>query len=375
MPVQSWLDQPVQKIAQQLAEECVARQLLKQADLRSTLSGWGQQAQSLGKNVLQQTQSLGNSGLQAVHKLPYTPQAMGKGRELLAWLKAPEQAAVRAGLLGAGIGGLAGAGSSLLRRKEERQPLRNTLTGLLAGGAVGLGGGLLSKQLAKSQGSVAGSPAAKTETSLADVNRQLADVAQQSQQRYTKEMTRGALQGLGIGTAVGAGFHARANMPHRLLQRGATDLLKSPEAPTSPAAVETLGQLGRNPTAFQFERAVRHAASPPPVVSQQPTMVPNGEVLPAGRVDAANLRDLLYSSHAGERQPIRPGFREVFDASPAARSRAPNPHLPGLNNADVRGIMRRGYRPVTRTALGPALIPLIWSLISAHRRGQEGATQ
>jgi len=46
-------------------------------------------------------------------------------------------------LMGVGAGGALGLGSSMLRDKEERNPLQSTLTGALAGGAVGAGAAAL----------------------------------------------------------------------------------------------------------------------------------------------------------------------------------------------------------------------------------------
>jgi len=66
--------------------------------------------------------------------------AKGYGSQALKWVSDPKHLATRVPLVGAGIGGLLGAVSSLGREKEERQPFRSALTGALAGGALGLGG-------------------------------------------------------------------------------------------------------------------------------------------------------------------------------------------------------------------------------------------
>jgi len=64
------------------------------------------------------------------------------------WYKglAPEQ---QKALMGAGVGGALGVGSSFLRDEEDRNTLGSGLTGALAGGAAGLGLGLASKHAPK----------------------------------------------------------------------------------------------------------------------------------------------------------------------------------------------------------------------------------
>lgn len=59
------------------------------------------------------------------------------------WLKKHPE--VLGPLIGAGAGGLFGGASSLFQDEDERTPFRNMLTGGLAGGLLGLGGGLAYK--------------------------------------------------------------------------------------------------------------------------------------------------------------------------------------------------------------------------------------
>ncbi len=72
---------------------------------------------------------------------PMTKQALANSDVLSrasGWLQGlhPTQRNI---LLGAGLGGAAGLGSSFFRDKKERQPWQSALTGALAGGAIGTG--------------------------------------------------------------------------------------------------------------------------------------------------------------------------------------------------------------------------------------------
>jgi len=60
-----------------------------------------------------------------------------------------KQKPVAMGLAGAGLGALAGAGSSLMSEEEDRQPWQSALTGGLAGGALGGGLGMMQQYAPK----------------------------------------------------------------------------------------------------------------------------------------------------------------------------------------------------------------------------------
>lgn len=71
----------------------------------------------------------------------------GMGHQAVDYLKDPNHEWALGGLAGAGIGGLAGAASSMAREPEDRHTMRSALSGAVGGGALGAGAGILHQQM------------------------------------------------------------------------------------------------------------------------------------------------------------------------------------------------------------------------------------
>ncbi len=74
----------------------------------------------------------------------YAPRLPQQALEKTAFLQdaGKHSTALHKGLMGAGIGGVLGLGSSLFKDKEDRQPINSAITGALAGGVIGTGIGM-----------------------------------------------------------------------------------------------------------------------------------------------------------------------------------------------------------------------------------------
>lgn len=93
------------------------------------------------------------------------------------WWKGQDPAAQKA-MIGAGVGGALGLGSSFFRRRGRRHSVRDALTGALAGGAVGGGIGLLGNYKGLSEKAF---PSSADEPALANKIKKLQDLSDKAQ--------------------------------------------------------------------------------------------------------------------------------------------------------------------------------------------------
>lgn len=132
------------------------------------------------------------------------------------WLR--KNPAAQKALIGAGVGGTLGLGSSLFRREKKRHPWRDALTGALAGGALGGGVGLLSDR-----GRIPDQifPATPNTDELAKDIAEIQNLEQQAKPTFLNSPVHWALQtakehpilttlGIGGGIDVGTGMHIAA---------------------------------------------------------------------------------------------------------------------------------------------------------------------
>lgn len=421
MSVQSWYDRDVSDVAGLLAEEHVARTLLKEADLASSLRDIGGQFQGLandaGKRFSEFSQNFG-------------PQAQEFGGKAMEWLNDPNHQAIRHGLVGAGVGGLLGAGSQIFRDPEDRQYGSSAMTGALAGGALGGGLGLMRQNMSNlvpDGATGGGSPAAagegppqagaaqaggdNIEQQIAELNNKIQEATQGQTDAINKQMSSGIQRGLLAAPASSAAFTAIDNRPGATILRGAKDLgesdigsagtssaLKNMKAPLTSKSLNWAGlqsyidpkmpsYVSRfedvpdadNPLSQMLEGAGRHGRAAPtgrPAGPAWRSLDENGlGHLAREGAEGPRVGTTATNAAAGMEMPaVSRQMRGQWEPGQFfAKLDAPNAQIPELTNAQVRDLMRRGRRWPTRANLGVSaglgLLPMALAALGSYNVG------
>ncbi len=352
---QSLPSENVTELAALLAKEAVARRVLqKQGDLASGLRDFGTQAAGWGQSAVGTMQDLaGQAG-------EYAQQGVD-------WAKEPGQQGWRQGLVGAGVGGLLGLGSSMFRDKEERQPLRSALTGALAGGAIGGGAGLLQQygpQVFGDEPSALDDRIKAKQKEIDDLGKTLAEG---DPHWYDDVVRPSLLPSLGIGAA-SVGVPRIPAIKNRSAARRLSRGALAADAPTYGAGKQTVEDLGtgKDPAAARKGLAAtrRQWSFGPKAAPPGGTGVPDPK--PPRRWNAP-----------------RSWFPRLTHPAAAMPSEL-NPHLSGLTNAQVNKLTK--YRPPgkfrgalrgIRGARTPVLmsLPLIYNWLTSRGMSAERAQE
>jgi hypothetical protein len=378
MSVQSWYDRDVSDVAGLLAEEHVARTLLKEADLASSLRDVGGQLQGLASDAGKRFSEFGQN---------FGPQLQEYGGKAMDWLNDPNNQAARHALTGAGIGGLVGAGSQLFRDEEDRQYGSSAVHGALAGGALGGGLGLMRQNMRgltpdggaapkpeagpAEQPATGSQPPAAAQTGgdnidqqIADLNSQIETATQGQTDAINKNMSTGVQRGLLAAPATSAAMTAVDNRPGASILRGARDLGESDVGSASTATA--VRGLSRPLTSQPLNRAGFSAYFDPAL----PGSTTSFETVP----DLDNPLGQMMQGRT-DLTPGTPGTRgnPVTTRTPGrlfAQLDAPNRHIPGLTNAQVRDLLKRGRRWPTTTNLissaGVGLLPMALAALQSY---------
>lgn len=172
--------------------------------------------------------------------------------------------AAKKALLGAGLGGALGLGTSLIGENENRKPWSSTLTGALAGGAIGGGLGLAGKF---------GPSATKPSSNAAILNliekTKPSSAADSLVSTATHPSTR---QGLAAGAAVAGEQASRTVRPTQaygdnVLMRGLAELRTQGDKGRFNVDRSVVDRLHGNPVErkalLEFARTGQHAGNPP----------------------------------------------------------------------------------------------------------------
>lgn len=374
-----WAELDVADVATLLAEESVARDLLKQ----SAFPPLPESLQTAGANAVSAAQDFAGRASSKLQDFAgrVSPKLQELGGRAADWLQEPGQQGLRYAATGAGIGGLLGLGSSLRQRKEDRQPLSSLLTGALAGGAIGGGAGLAHQAL--QSGLLSGSK------DLADVNRKIEDakVKTPSADPNLLQSPNDPFWYRKLRSAVGLGDKTpgRPGSPRPVAEENLPDAKPSVAARGLGAGLAGAGTVGLANLATVNSPRAR-------IIRGIDQMLE----LPAGKAKtdyATTLRNLqassgdaplgkAYASAVWEKLKSVPGPRGPRpDVSPPVPSdphllgipKPPSPpsvptnkYMPELTNAEVRNLARRGWK-VPGKAWGTAgAASLIAPFISAY---------
>lgn len=235
-----WHELTVEKTAEILAQELIScRELtrIKQA------GGFGDQMREWGESAVTQAKDVGG-------------KLKDWGGQAVDYLGQPQNHTLRAGLTGAGIGGLLGAISTLDRDKDDRNTAGSALTGAIAGGAIGAGGHALLNYT--------GSEPGKTNPKIEQINKTI-DAQQQAENAANAPST--LRRAVGVGAAAGGvgAVYGVDNTPGTLLRRGARGVekgddlfdavkaLRNGDIPGSASSRAAWSALGRDAQSIGFD--------------------------------------------------------------------------------------------------------------------------
>lgn len=368
MSAQSWYDRDVSEVADLLAKEAVARDLVKAADLPTSLRDFGSQAMDYAAGA---GKRLGEFGANFGNK------AREYGNQALGWLNEPGSEGLRQGLAGAGIGGLLGLGSQLYKDPEERQYGNSAIMGAAAGGALGGGLGLIRQHGGPSPGGNASPP---VEQQIEEINKQIAEQQQAQAAQQVAGYGAAARQGAGMAGATLGTHQFLHNRPSQLLRRGA-------EAATlgnyGEEAQEAIKNIRTSPAALPLNQAwLSSRFSPGMKTTYQSASEPDG-LLRAFLRDENSRPPKVPSRELAVRTGGGPAAvaDDVIDMVPRRRfslfadPKAMNSHLPGLTNAQVRQLGRLSNAKLPGRFMGMGLAGLGLLPIAMNYLGNQGVQQ
>lgn len=371
MSVQSWLEQDVSEVADLLAKEAVARDLVKEADLPTSLRDFGSQAMNYASDA---GKRLGEFGANFGNK------AQEYGNQALEWLNEPGSEGLRYGLAGAGVGGLLGLGSQFNKDPEERQFGSSAISGALAGGALGGGMGLIRQHGGglygpQSKGSPAAEPGADAagepdiSQQIEEINKQLTEHQQAQAAQTSQNYGDAARQGAGMAGATLGTHQFLHNRPSQLLRRGAGAAELDDYDPAAQAAIK---KMRTAPGAVPLNRSWLSSYIDPQLPHHSTTFetVPDLDN-PLGKMleeTGAPLSDGMEGTKGVPKTKFNWG-RFLAPAEEANR------HIPQLTNAQVRqlGGLHNAKLPGRVTGMGMAGLGLL--PLALQYFGQQSANQ